>query len=43
MILSLEYLYVLMGVIGLCCSIYTFLDKKIQNESLRGCFISSML
>ncbi|MEK4873637.1 MULTISPECIES: DUF979 domain-containing protein [Bacillus] len=38
MILSLEYLYVLMGVIGLCCSIYTFLDKKNTKRITSGLF-----
>ncbi|AKP45961.1 MULTISPECIES: DUF979 domain-containing protein [Bacillus] len=38
MILSLEYLYVLMGVIGLCCSIYTFLDKKNTKRVTSGLF-----
>jgi uncharacterized membrane protein len=38
MILSIEFIYVLMGIIGLCCSIYTFFDKKNTKRITSGLF-----
>lgn len=38
MIFSVEYIYVLMGIIGLCASIYTFLDKGNSRRVFSGLF-----
>jgi uncharacterized membrane protein len=38
MILSIEFIYVLMGIIGLCCSLYTFFDKKNPKRITSGLF-----
>lgn len=38
MIFSVEFIYIIMGIIGLCCSIYTFLDKANPRRILSGLF-----
>lgn len=38
MIFSVEYIYVLMGIIGLCASIYTFLDRGNSRRIFSGLF-----
>ncbi|PKR83339.1 DUF979 domain-containing protein [Heyndrickxia camelliae] len=38
MIFSVELVYIIMGIIGLCCSIYTFLDKANPRRLLSGLF-----
>ncbi|WP_018665357.1 DUF979 domain-containing protein [Heyndrickxia acidiproducens] len=38
MIISTEWIYIVMGIIGLCCSFYTFFDKMNQRRILSGLF-----
>lgn len=38
MIFSVEFIYIIMGIIGLCCSIYTFLDKANPRRIFSGLF-----
>ncbi|RYL92539.1 DUF979 domain-containing protein [Sporolactobacillus sp. THM7-4] len=38
MIFSVEWFYVVMGVIGLCCSLYTFIDKTNSRRLTSGLF-----
>ncbi|KAB2336170.1 DUF979 domain-containing protein [Cytobacillus depressus] len=38
MIFSVEFIYIIMGIIGLCCSIYTFSDKANPRRHLSGLF-----
>jgi len=38
MIFSVELVYIIMGIIGLCCSIYTFLDKANPRRFFSGLF-----
>ncbi|MFJ7976965.1 DUF979 domain-containing protein [Peribacillus sp. JNUCC 23] len=38
MIFSVEFIYIIMGIIGLCCSLYTFADKANPRRLLSGLF-----
>ncbi|MBS4224149.1 DUF979 domain-containing protein [Lederbergia citrea] len=38
MIFSVEFIYIVMGIIGLCCSLYTFSDKANPKRLLSGLF-----
>lgn len=38
MVFSVEFIYIIMGIIGFCCSIYTFLDKANPRRISSGLF-----
>ncbi|MEW9674895.1 DUF979 domain-containing protein [Lentibacillus sp. L22] len=38
MIFSVEFIYIIMGIIGLCCSFYTFMDKANTHRIQSGLF-----